>query len=87
MQLASELLHAPISLVSLVGDEALSFLARTGLATSGAPREMAFCAHAIRGDSVFVVPDAALEAVMDLRVGNDQVAGHECPQALPLRRF
>ena len=25
-----------------------------------------------------------LEAVMDLRLGNDQAAGHECPQALPL---
>jgi hypothetical protein len=25
-----------------------------------------------------------LEAVMDLRVGNDQAVGHECPQALSL---
>jgi hypothetical protein len=25
-----------------------------------------------------------LEAVMDLRAGNDQAAGHECPQTVPL---
>jgi hypothetical protein len=28
-----------------------------------------------------------LEAVMDLRVGNDQAAGYECPQAFSLRCF
>jgi hypothetical protein len=31
-----------------------------------------------------IVGENALEAVMDLRVGNDQAVGHECPQTLPL---
>ncbi|MFZ6761454.1 hypothetical protein [Pseudoroseomonas sp. WGS1072] len=30
------------------------------------------------------VGDNGLESVMDLRLGNDQAARHECPQALPL---
>lgn len=55
---AAKLCGAPIALVSLVGDETQRFLARTGLAVGSTPRSMSFCAHAMQGDAIMVVPDA-----------------------------
>ncbi|MFZ9950719.1 MAG: GGDEF domain-containing protein [Vulcanococcus sp.] len=58
VQLAGEVLEMPIALVSLVDRDRQWFPARLGLETQQTPREMAFCAHAIAGDGVLVVPDA-----------------------------
>jgi diguanylate cyclase (GGDEF)-like protein len=58
VQLASESLEMPVALVSLVDRDRQWFLARHGLEARETPRQMAFCAHAIAGDGVLVVPDA-----------------------------
>lgn len=58
VRLASHVLGAPISLVSLIDESRQWFKARRGIDTSQTPRSMAFCAHAILSDDVLVVPDA-----------------------------
>lgn len=64
VQQATEDLDLPISLVSVVLDEAQSFAASHGLtgwldATQGTPGEWAFCRYAIDSGEPFIVEDAA----------------------------
>lgn len=59
VELASEHLKCPISLISLVDDKRQWFKARKGLPVSETPRDISFCGHAIMSDEVFVVEDAS----------------------------
>jgi len=56
--LAALLLDVPIALISLVDTDRQWFKAGLGLNVRETPRCIAFCDHAIRGEGIFVVPDA-----------------------------
>ncbi|MFG6488211.1 response regulator [Roseateles sp. BYS78W] len=55
---AAHLLGFPVALVSLVGERRVWFKARYGIDLTGDDRDTSFCAHAIRGETLFEVPDA-----------------------------
>lgn len=55
---AANLCGAPISLVSVVEENRQWFPACTGLAVRETLRETSFCAHAMRGSDIMIVPDA-----------------------------
>lgn len=55
---AATLCETPVALVSFVEAERQWFPARTGLDVRETPREQSFCAHAMRGDEIMVVPNA-----------------------------
>jgi diguanylate cyclase (GGDEF)-like protein len=56
-RLAKRLFGVPIALVSLVDTNRQWFKSRTGLTATETSRDMSFCAHAILGDDIFMVPD------------------------------
>ena len=58
-RLAKRMFDVPIALVSLVDENRQWFKSCIGLNVSETPRDISFCGHAILGNAIFVIPDAA----------------------------
>jgi signal transduction histidine kinase len=74
VQLASKVCDAPMSLVSLLDMDRQWFKARVGTDLTETSRDMSFCAHAILGRDLMVVPDATKDARF---ADNPMVSGAE----------
>lgn len=61
VDLASEMAHAPIALVTLVGELEQVFVARRGLDIDRTPRSQSFCAHSVASGQALWVSDATTD--------------------------
>ncbi len=64
-RIAQALFDVPIALVSFVDRDRQWFKSRRGLPLAQTPRDVSFCAHAILGEQVMVVPDAMADPRFD----------------------
>src|SRR3974377_1566274 len=57
-ELAARICEAPMALISLVDEKRQWFKSKVGLTLEETPRDISFCAHAIKQSDLFIVPDA-----------------------------
>lgn len=62
VQLVGSIFGVPIALVSLVEAERPLFASSVGLDVCETSRDVSFCAHAIQGDDIMIVPDARADS-------------------------
>jgi len=61
VEFASNEFNVPICLISLIDADRQWFKARVGLDACETERDVSFCAHALLGDDILLVPDALLD--------------------------
>jgi PAS domain S-box-containing protein len=71
--LAAYICGAPIAMISLVDEDRQWFKSRIGISQAETSRDISFCAHAIQGEELFIVPDA----VNDPRFANNPLVTGE----------
>ena len=62
VEFAASEFDVPICLISLVDSNRQWFKARIGLNACETPRDISFCAHALHGEDIFMIPDALQDA-------------------------
>ena len=66
-ELAARICEAPIALISLIDEDRQWFKAKVGVTVKETSRDISFCAHAIKQQGLFIIPDAT----QDLRFANN----------------
>jgi GAF domain-containing protein len=66
-ELAARICEAPIALISLVDEDRQWFKSKVGITVNETSRDISFCAHAIKQQELFIIPDAT----KDLRFSNN----------------
>ncbi len=61
-ELAARICEAPIALISLVDEDRQWFKSKIGITVNETSRDISFCAHAIKQEDLFIIPDATKDA-------------------------
>jgi len=58
-ELAARICEAPIALISLVDEDRQWFKSKVGVTLTETSRDISFCAHAVKQQDLFIIPDAS----------------------------
>ena len=72
-ELAAKICEAPIALISLIDEKRQWFKSKVGISVKETSRDISFCAHAIKSENLFIVPDAT----KDKRFANNPLVTSE----------